>query len=251
MANRFDSIPRHIWERGTSQHLKLLSRDLEAVERALREGGVPVSTQAVTVPTGAAPVAADSLGTGQDTVTLTKVDGVTWVVNGVEHPSGSFTDTTKTVAFAGGTATEVTAKAEPGYTLQGTASWNLGFTDVRPANNAPYADIAAFLPPVEPVPDGEVKTRNLIVFNTSTAFPTQAEWTSPSRIELRIQNPADSGKNLYVGYGLLDNYNHQGQPDTVPPGSEWVSDPNDARPVFARSETTPSIWATIETRKVA
>ena len=88
------------------------------------------------------------------------------------------------------------------------------------------------------------------MFGSSTQWPTQAEWTSPSRIQLRIFNPADSGTNLHVGYGLIDNLNQQGQPDIVPPGSEWVSDMNDARPVFARA-ATGAVWGIVESRKVA
>ena len=117
-----------------------------------------------------------------------------------------------------------------------------------PANNAP--DVTAWLPTTRTVPGGEVVTRNVIMFGPSTQWPTQAEWTSPSRIQLRIFNPADSGTNLHVGYGLIDNLNQQGQPDIVPPGSEWVSDMNDARPVFARA-ATGAVWGILESRKVA
>ena len=117
-------------------------------------------------------------------------------------------------------------------------------------NDAPYSAVEAWLPATREVPGGEIVTRNMIVFNASTQWPTQAEWTSPSRIQLRVFNPADSGVNLNAGYGAVNDNNHKGQPDVIPPGSEWVSDLNDPRPVFVRSDAG-SVWATVESRKVA
>ena len=126
-----------------------------------------------------------------------------------------------------------------------------GSAGPRPENNdAPYALVAAHLPEVQEVPGGQVVTRNVIMFGTSTQWPTQAEWTSPSRIQLRIFNPADSGQNLNAGYGVVNDFNQKGQPDVIPPGHEWVSDPNDPRPVFVRADTSP-VWTTVESRKVA
>lgn len=85
----------------------------------------------ITIPVGAAPVGNDGVGTGTDTITLTKVDGVIWTVNGDDHPSSGFAGATKVVDYAGGVSTTVTAKPEPGYAIStsSTTSWPLSFTN--------------------------------------------------------------------------------------------------------------------------
>ena len=82
----------------------------------------------VTVAAGQAPTANDLSGTADDTITLSKVDGVIWVVDGVNHPSSAMASSTVSVPYTKGTPTTVTAVADTGYTLAGTVSWNLTFT---------------------------------------------------------------------------------------------------------------------------
>ena len=91
------------------------------------------ATTTVQVPAASAPTATDAAGTGTDAVVLTSVTGVIWTVDGTQHPSSGFTGT-KNVPYAKGTATTVTATAAPGYTLTGTTSWPLTFTDVPAAS---------------------------------------------------------------------------------------------------------------------
>lgn len=94
----------------------------------LVNGERPAQTP-ITIPANAAPVGNDQPGTANDTVTLTKVDGVTWVVDGVDHPSANFTGATKVVNYAKGVGTNVAAKPSTGlYTITGTASWSLPFS---------------------------------------------------------------------------------------------------------------------------
>ena len=94
----------------------------------------------VTIAAGQAPTANDSPATSTDTVTLTSVAGVIWVVDGVNHPSSEFTGS-KSVPYMKGTNTTVTAVAATGYTLSGTTSWNLTFTDAAASE---WVEIAAF-----------------------------------------------------------------------------------------------------------
>lgn len=87
----------------------------------------------VTIPAAAAPVGSDQPGMDNDTVTLTKVDGVTWVVDGVDHPSSGFSGNTKVVKYAKGVDATVMAKGSTAdIVISGTSSWNLRFTNVTP-----------------------------------------------------------------------------------------------------------------------
>jgi hypothetical protein len=89
----------------------------------------PITIQAIWAPT-----AYDGQGTDNDTVTLTKVTGVTWTVDGTQHTSASFTGATKVVPYTKGVNTTVTATAESGYEfVGGTTSWTLTFTNYTPA----------------------------------------------------------------------------------------------------------------------
>lgn len=88
---------------------------------------IPAADTTTTV--GTAPTAQDGTGTSSDTVTLTKATGVTYTVDGVDHPSSSFTGATKVVPYTKGTNTTVTARPESGYVLTGATSWPLTFTN--------------------------------------------------------------------------------------------------------------------------
>ena len=83
----------------------------------------------VTLTAGQSPTAQDPAGTASDTVTLTKVTGVIWTVNSVDYPSSAMAGSTQTVNYTGGNATTVTARADTGYALNGTNSWDLTFTN--------------------------------------------------------------------------------------------------------------------------
>ena len=169
-----------------------------------------------------------------------------------ERPNGTWTLSDEAVAghhAKGGAVLWVSKAGVSKITTKDGESVVSG--SARPdTNSAPYSAVAAFLPATETSPNGEVVTRNVIGFGSSTQWPTQAEWTSRSRIQLRIFNPSDSGVNLYVGPGVADDLNQKGQPDVVPPGSEWVSDLNDIRPVYVRADAGV-VFATVESRKVA
>ena len=89
-------------------------------------------TAVSTTSVATAPTAQDVDGTASDTITLTKAVGVTFTVDGVDHTSDSFTGTTKVVAYTKGVNTTVTAKAEAGFSLTGTTSWALTFTNYVP-----------------------------------------------------------------------------------------------------------------------
>lgn len=90
----------------------------------------------ISIPSNKIPVANDIDGATSDTVVLSRVHGVSWVVDGVTHPSGSMTETTKSVPYTKGVNTVVTAVPETAaFKLIGvTTSWTLTFTDV--VNNA-------------------------------------------------------------------------------------------------------------------
>lgn len=99
--------------------------------------GDPVDGQiiaALEVTVTTAPVAVDALNTANDAVKLTRAVGVTYTVDSVDHTYASFNGaSTKLVPFTKGTATTVVAKAEPGFSIIGTTSWNLQFTN-NPTN---------------------------------------------------------------------------------------------------------------------
>lgn len=93
----------------------------------------------VTIAANQVPTANDATDTANDTVVLTKVTGVTWTVDGVDHPSSAITGSTKSVPYTKGTNTTVTAKPESAsYELTNqTISWPLTFTSTgAPASGA-------------------------------------------------------------------------------------------------------------------
>lgn len=84
----------------------------------------------VTIPTGSYPQAVDVAGMASDKVVLSKVTGVTWTVDGTDHPSSGISGATKDVPYAKGVDTVVTAKpSSSDYEISGTASWALQFTN--------------------------------------------------------------------------------------------------------------------------
>lgn len=94
-----------------------------------------VSTPAptsVTIAPNQVPSANDAADTANDAVVLTKVTGVTWTVDGVDHPSSAITGSTKSVPYTKGTNTTVTAKPESAsYEITNQVrSWTLTFTNV-------------------------------------------------------------------------------------------------------------------------
>lgn len=93
---------------------------------------------AVTIAVGQYPVAVDEPGTADDVVRITSVEGVIWVVGGVNYPSSGFVGTDD-IPHTTGTPTTVTAVADTGYILAGTMSWNLTFTAGEPTAWDEYA----------------------------------------------------------------------------------------------------------------
>ena len=85
----------------------------------------------VTIASNQFPTANDAADTANDTVVLTKVTGVTWTVDGVDHPSSAIAGSTKSVPYTKGTNTTVTAKPESAsYEITNqTRSWTLTFTN--------------------------------------------------------------------------------------------------------------------------
>lgn len=68
--------------------------------------------------TPAAPTNAEFCGTAQDTYTVPSTTGVTYLVNGVATPAGTYN---------GVGSVTITAVANQGYAIQGTASWTFTF----------------------------------------------------------------------------------------------------------------------------
>ena len=85
----------------------------------------------VTIAPNQIPTANDAADTANDAVVLTKVTGVTWTVDGVDHLSSAITGSTKLVPYTKGTNTTVTAKPESAsYEITNqTRSWTLTFTN--------------------------------------------------------------------------------------------------------------------------
>lgn len=71
--------------------------------------------------TPSAPAKTDLCGVANDTYTIPATTGVTYRVNGVVKPAGT---------YAGSGLLVITASANAGYTLQGTKSWALLFTNL-------------------------------------------------------------------------------------------------------------------------
>ena len=59
----------------------------------------------VTIAANQVPTANDAADTANDRVVLTKVTGVTWTVDGVDHPSSAITGSSKSVPYTKGTNT--------------------------------------------------------------------------------------------------------------------------------------------------
>ena len=97
----------------------------------------PAGPTTVTLAAGQFPTAQDGYGTASDTVTLTKVTGVTWIVNGVSHPSSAMAGATKVVPVTTGSTALVTATADSGYVLSGTTTWSLTLTNVAQPGPTP------------------------------------------------------------------------------------------------------------------
>ena len=106
--------------------------ELDVVNGTTALGVAQPLPTSVTIATNQYPTASDAADTANDTVNLTKVTGVTWTVDGVDHPSSAFTGSTKAVAYTKGTNTTVTAKPETAsYEITNqTRSWTLTFTNV-------------------------------------------------------------------------------------------------------------------------
>lgn len=90
----------------------------------------------ISIPISQIPTANDLDGATADTVVLSRVRGVSWVVDGVTYPSGSMTEPTKSVPYTKGVNTVVMAVPETAAfkLIDVTTSWTLTFTDV--VNNA-------------------------------------------------------------------------------------------------------------------
>ena len=113
----------------------------DVVNGEVHLAGPPVATP-VTIQAGEVPTAQDNAGTA-DTITLTKVTGVTWTIGGVDHPSSAMAGATKVVPHTTGANISVTAKPEAGYEITNqTISWALSFTDTGggPPEGVVFAD---------------------------------------------------------------------------------------------------------------
>ena len=101
----------------------------------------PPAATPVTIAGNQIPVAVDVYDTASDSITLTKVTGVTWTVAGVDHPSSAMPGATKSVAYTAGTNTTVTAKPEAGYEITNqTISWPLTFTNTPAPGGVVFED---------------------------------------------------------------------------------------------------------------
>lgn len=93
--------------------------------------GKPVAQSIATITNADIPVQLDNSGTSTDKVRLTKITGVTWTVDGVDHPSSAFTAATKEVPFTKGGNCVVTAKAETSaWVVSGPSSWTFTFQTI-------------------------------------------------------------------------------------------------------------------------
>lgn len=91
---------------------------------------IPATTP-ITIDAGSVPTATDNGGVSVygSYVTLTSVPNTIWTVDGVDYPSSAWTGTKK-VTYLKGTATNVTVRPTgPEYSISGTASWSLMFTN--------------------------------------------------------------------------------------------------------------------------
>ena len=114
-----------------------------------------------------------------------------------------------------------------------------------------HQQVLPYLPPRGNVPNGLIRTINVIHFDSSTTFPVQATWTDDTLRSIIIQNPASSTSSLNIGVGTYNNTSHTTEPDVVPAGSEWVGT-GGSRPVFVRASTTGQyVWATVITTRSA
>ena len=113
--------------------------ELDVVNGTTALGVAQPLPTSVTIAANQYPTASDAADTANDKVNLTRVTGVTWTVDGVDHPSSAFTGPTKAVAYTAGTPTTVTAKPETAmYEITNqTRSWTLTFTSTpAPATGA-------------------------------------------------------------------------------------------------------------------
>lgn len=104
-------------------------------------------------------------------------------------------------------------------------------------NKSASSAVLPYLPPQSPVPGGKVRSQTRIFFDASTAYPIRATWTEDTTLKVVIQNPATSGSDLNIGYGVYGTDNHTTEPDVVPPGSEWVGYASPL-PVYVRFATS-------------
>lgn len=91
------------------------------------------SSTPVSIAAGSEPKATNNGATATfgSYVTLTSVPNIIWTVDGVDYPSANFTGT-RNVTYLKGTNTTVTARVTgPEYTLNGTSSWTLTFTNAN------------------------------------------------------------------------------------------------------------------------
>lgn len=122
----------------------------------------------VTIPVGSVPTAQDLPDMANDTVTLTKVDGVIWNVDGTEHPSSGFAGTSKVVPYTKGQNVTVTASpASSDYAINGTSSWTLVFTNT-PATTSEGWTPAYPRVTLSGVPDGPLAVGSIIGGNGTT-----------------------------------------------------------------------------------
>lgn len=108
-------------------------------------------------------------------------------------------------------------------------------------------DVTPYLPPMRLPARGTIRTVNRVNVNTSTQFPDPVSWTEDSLLKIVIQNPADAGQNLNLGYGLYGNPNNQGLPNVVQPGKEWVGSAS-SLPIFGRMDTNTQATLVISER---
>lgn len=110
--------------------------DIVTSSAPLAAGSAMNPNTPITIQPAWAPAAFDGQGTSSDTITLTKVTGVTWHIGATAYPSSGLTGVTQAIPYTAGTNSTVTATADPGYEFfpdTMTSSWTLAFTDYTPA----------------------------------------------------------------------------------------------------------------------
>lgn len=94
-----------------------------------------------------------------------------------------------------------------------------------------HSDVLPYLPPMQAVNDGRIRTHNTIRVHSLGVLIT---WTEDSLTKIIIQNPASNSMNMQIGYGTYGDANIPATPDVITPGQEWVGFAS-SRPIAAKA----------------